>query len=249
VRFTFALVALCAATLSAQPTFDFEGRYWMPRMTPRIRVDAAGFGTDIDAQRDLGMANTNFPEGQFTYHSAGHHRLRFTFTPIDFAGDNFVSRTIVFRGTQYTFGTRVVSELQVQHLQLSWAYQFSAADGRVKIGPMVEADGFLISGRLQAPDIGTPVDQKESLSAGILAAGLALDIRPHRRIDICGEAAGMKAGSYGYFVGSDAGVHVRPWRGLLFSVGYRTFNLHVTNTPDFARLNMRGPFVGAGWRF
>jgi hypothetical protein len=31
--------------------------------------------------------------------------------------------------------------------------------------------------------------------------------------------------------------------------GYRTFNLRVDNSPDFARLQLRGLFVGAGVRF
>jgi hypothetical protein len=61
--------------------------------------------------------------------------------------------------------------------------------------------------------------------------------------------SGMKAGSYGYFVESDAGVKVYPWRHLVVTAGYRTFNLHVESTPDFARMRMRGAFVGAGVRF
>jgi hypothetical protein len=244
------LLAAFFVTLSpTQPTFDFEGRYWMPQMTARLRVEGAGFGTDIDAQRDLGMTNTNFPQGSFTFHSAGHQLLRFTYTPIEFTGDQSVTRSIVYRGTSYSFGTRIVSDLQVQHLQLAWAYQFSARDGLVKIGPMLEADGFLMSSRLQAPALTPAVDQRESLSAGLPAVGLALDLNPHPRVNIYGQVAGMKAGSYGYYVGSDAGVKLRAWKGLFFTAGYRTFNLHVTSAPDFARLDMRGPFVGTGWRF
>jgi hypothetical protein len=78
---------------------------------------------------------------------------------------------------------------------------------------------------------------------------LALDIQPWRWIDIYGQAAGMDLGSYGYFIGSDAGVKVTAWRHLLLTAGYRTFNLHVENSPDFARLHIGGPFVGAGFRF
>jgi hypothetical protein len=244
------LLAALSVTLSpAQRSIDFEGRYWMPQMTARLRVEAAGLGTDIDARHDLGMPDTNFPQGSFTFHSAGHQFLRFTYTPIEFAGDQSVTRTIVYRGTPYTFGTRIVSDLQVRHLQLAWAYQFSARDGLVKIGPMLEADGFLMSSRLQAPALTPAIDQRESLSAGLPSVGLALDLNPHPRVNIYGQVAGMKAGSYGYFVGSDDGVKVRAWKGLFFTAGYRTFNLHVTSSPDFARLDMRGPFVGTGWRF
>lgn len=244
------LLAGLFVTLSiAQRSFDFEGRYWMPQMAARLRVETAGFGTDIDARDDLGMPDTNFPQGSFTFHSAGHQLLRFSYTPIEFTGDQSVTRSIFYRGTAYTFGTRIVSDLQVRHLQLDWAYQFSARDGLVKIGPMLEADGFLMSSRLQAPALTPAVDQREALSVGLPTVGLALDLNPHRRINIYGQVAGMKAGSYGYFVGSDAGVKVRAWKGLFFTAGYRTFNLHVTSSPDFARLDMRGPILGVGWHF
>jgi hypothetical protein len=216
-------------------------------MASRIRVDAAGFGTDIDTRRDLGMPDTNFPEGDFTWQH-GRNRVRFSYTPIDYTGDQTVTRTVVFRGQSYTAGTRVVSEIEMQHLQLSWAYQFiRVGEGKFRIGPMVEANGFLMRGSLQAPELG--FGQAEELKAGTPTVGLAMDIQPHRAVDVYAQVSGMKAGSYGYFVESDAGVKVYPWRHLVVTAGYRTFNLHVESTPDFARMRMRGAFVGAGVRF
>jgi hypothetical protein len=235
------------ALLLGQNSIDFTARYWMPQMASRIRVERTGFGTDIDAQRDLGMSDTNFPEGDVTWQH-GRNRVRFSYTPIDYTGDQTVTRTIVFRGQPYTVGTRVVSEIEAQHLQLSWANQFIRLhEGAFRLGPMVEADGFLLRGRLDAPALG--VAQTEDLKAGLPTVGLAMDIQPRRTIDIYGQVSGMKAGSYGYFVESDAGVKVYPWRHLVVTAGYRTFNLHVESTPDFARMRLRGAFVGAGFRF
>ncbi len=140
-----------------------------------------------------------------------------------------------------------MSDVEIQHLQFSWAYQFiRVADGRFRLGPMVEADGFLMRGSLVAPNLN--LVQKESLSAGLPTVGLAMDINPLRHVDVYAEAAGLKVGDYGYFISSDAGVKVR-LSHLLLTGGYRTFNLHVTNAPDFARFNLRGPFVGAGLTF
>jgi len=233
----------------AQNSIELTGRYWIPQMGSRIRVEANGFGTDIDARRDLGMPDTNFPLGGFTWRH-GRSRLRFDYTPIDYSGDQTVSRTVVFRGQTYTVGTRVISDLQVRHLQLSWAYQFTVHEGAFRIGPMVEADGFLMHGSLAAPNLKTaPFQQAEDLNAGLPTVGVAMDIQPHRRVDIYGQVSGMQAGSYGYFVESDSGVKVRAWKHVLLTAGYRTFNLHVENSPDFARLRLRGPFIGAGLRF
>jgi hypothetical protein len=243
-KFLFFLLPLF---LHAQNSLEFTGHDWFTQMGSRIRVEQNGFGTDIDARKDLGMPDSNFPQGAVEWRR-GRSLLRFEYTPIDYTGDRTVTRTIVFQGQPFTVGTRVVSELEVQHLQLSWAYQFvNVHDGLFRIGPMVEADGFLMSGRLGAPDLG--FQQTENLSAGLPTVGLAMDIRPHRAVDIYAQAAGMQAGAYGSFVGSNSGVKVRVWKYLLVTAGYRTFNLHVENSPDFAHLRLRGPFVGVGFHF
>jgi hypothetical protein len=133
-------------------------------------------------------------------------------------------------------------------LHLAWAFQFIRFHhGLVRLGPMVGVDGFLMHGTLAAPDF--HIAESEELSVGLPVAGLALNIQPRRWLDIYGQAAGMDVSGYGYFIGSDAGVKVLPWRHLLVTAGYRTFNLHVENSPDFARLQIHGPFVGAGFRF
>jgi hypothetical protein len=243
-RWIFALLA--SGALSAQPSVELEGRYWFSNVNSRIRVESQGVGTDIDAKTDLGFTNTSFPE----VHAAlrwGYSRLSFQYTPIEFTGDRTVSRTLVFNGRTYTFGTRVVSDLQVKHLQLGWTYHFQFLDGRLKLGPTVEAQGFLISGALNAPAVN--VASKEDLSVGLPTVGPSLEITPHRRLDLYGRATGMSAGSYGHFIGSEAGVRVRPFRFVQLSAGYRTFNLQVANSPDFAHLHLGGPFIGAGLIF
>ncbi len=237
----------CAGLLRAQPAIEFEGRYWMPQMSSRLLVERNGVGTEVDAKNDLGISDENFPQGQVTWHTWGRSQFRFAYTPIGFSGDQTVSRTIVFGGKPYTVGTRIQSDLDIKHLQLGWSYQFSLDEGLVRIGPLVEADGFLLHGRLIAPNLG--IEQSEDLSVGLPAVGLALEVRVRRGVNVYGQASGLKVGDYGYFIGSDAGVRVGPWKHLLFSAGYRTFNLRVIHSADFARMQLRGPYVGAGFAF
>jgi hypothetical protein len=232
--------------LYAQTSIEIEGRYWFSQINSTLRVERNGLGTDIDARNDLGFTDSNFPQGRVAVHW-GHSRLAFDYTPIDFSGDQTVSRTLIFNGQSYTFGTRVVSSLEVRHLQLGWTYQFRMAKGIVKLGPLVEAHGFLMSGRLRAPDVN--VESEEDLSVGLPTVGAALEISPRRQIDIYGEASGMSAGDYGNFVRSEAGVRLRPTHHVQFTAGYRTWNLNVANSPDFAHLHLRGPFLGGGLRW
>ena len=244
--FRCGTILLIAGVASAQPVIEMEGRYWFSNFVSTIRVDRGGVGTEIDARNDLGFSDSNFPSGRVAIY-LGHSRFSFEYTPIDFSGDQLVSRTVMFNGRTYTVGTRVISGLEVRHLDLAWTYRFRLADGRVKVGPIVEAQGFLMSGRLRAPDFN--IDSRENLSAGIPTVGPAIEISPRRMIDIYGEASGMWAGGYGHFIRSEAGVRIRPVAHVQFTAGYRTFNLQVTNSPDFTHLHLGGPFIGAGLRW
>ena len=232
--------------LAAQTSVELEGQYWFTQLHATIRVEKNGFGTDIDARKDLGMTDANFPVGRASV-SWGHHTLSFEYTPIDFSGDQIVSRTLTFNGNTYTVGTRVISGLEIQDLQLGWSYGFRLAGGRVRLGPLTEVHGFLLSGHLRAPEFN--IDSRENLDVGLPTLGPTLTISPHPKLDIYGEATGMWAGDYGYFVRSEAGVRVRPVRHIQFTAGYRTFNLRITNSSDFANPHLRGAFVGAGFHW
>jgi len=243
-RLLFSLLA--ATTLSAQPSFEIEGRYWFSQIDAKLRVQSQGVGTDIDGKTDLGLTDSGFPEGRGAVRW-GHNKLQFAYTPISFSGERVVTRTLIFNGRTYAFGTRVISNLEVDHLQLGFTRYFSIHEGLVKLGPIVEANGFLLSGTLQAPAVN--VNSKEDLSVGLPALGPSLEISPRRQVDIYGEACGMSAGNYGRFIRTEAGVRVSPTRFLRLSAGYRTFNLRVASSSDFVRFSVRGPFLGAGLRW
>ena len=61
-RLLFSLLA--ATTLSAQPSFEIEGRYWFSQIDSKLRVERQGLGTDIDGKNDLGFTDSGFPEGR-----------------------------------------------------------------------------------------------------------------------------------------------------------------------------------------
>jgi hypothetical protein len=240
------ILGLFAATaLSAQTSFEVEGRYWSSAIDSQIRIERQGFGTEIDGSKDLGFDRSAFPEGRATL-GLGHHRISFGFTPIDLSGDRVVSRALVFNGRTYTTGTRVQSDLEVKHLQVGWSYLFGLFK-RIRFGPVLEAHGFLLSGSLRAPELN--LSSKEEFSVGIPTAGASLKISPHERVDFYGQATGMSAPDYVRFVHSEVGVRIRPIRSLYVVAGHKTFRLHVAKSNDFARLFLQGPFVGAGFHW
>jgi hypothetical protein len=244
MRISLLAIIIAGLPLAAQPGLEVEGRAWFGDPAGTIRVSRSGFGTDVDLKNDLGISGTTLGELRVAL-KLGHNRIDFGYTPIRLEGDSDVSRTIQFAGQTYTVGTRVQSQVKVDHLSLGWRYLFG--NHLIRIGPAVRVNGFLTHSSLASSALSQT--QTEDLSFGIPTAGLALELHPVHRLTIFGEATGMSADNYGHFIESDAGVRVYPARFLYGTAGYQTFNLKGEIGSDLARLRIRGPFVGLGLQF
>jgi hypothetical protein len=233
-----------------RPRVEFEGRYWITDLTAEAKVIESGIGTRIDFKDDLGLRNENFPDVRFTWYTGPKSKLRLAYTQVAYSGKKNIERTIEFDGETYTVGTRVITDLDVYYLRLGWAWQFiNIANGKVKFGTLLEAKGFLVDISLDAPNLIPPVKESEEFVGGLPTVGFALDINPHKIVNIFAEVSGMYAGEYGYFLDGEAGVKIIPIKNLSVLGGYRIFYLKAEDDPDFAKLQISGPFVGATLRF
>lgn len=208
------LVITIGVTFAQDAKVEFEGRYWITDLTAKAKVTEAGItGTDIDFKSDLGLKDKDFPDVRFTWYTGPNSKLRLAYTQISYSGDKNIERTINFGGKTYTAGTRVITDLDVKYLRLGWAWQFiNIAQGKVKFGTLLEAKSFWVDTSLDAPDITPPVKEEEKFTAGLPTIGAALDINPHKIVDIFAEVSGLPAGEYGYFLDGEAGVENNPYK-------------------------------------
>jgi hypothetical protein len=255
-KFLFAMCLLLIASGTALAQNDakveFEGRYWITDLTARAKVTENDVGTDIDFKTDLGLKDKNFPDGRFTWYTGPKSKLRLAYTRISYSGDKNVERTIEFGGEIYNVGTRVITDFDVKYIRLGWVWQFiNVADGKVKFGTLLEAKGFWVDTSLEAPDIALPVKESEKFAIGLPTIGVALDINPHKMVNIFAEISGLPAGKYGYFLDGEAGIKIKiiPIKNLSILGGYRIFDIKAENDSDFAKLRISGPFIGATLRF
>jgi hypothetical protein len=241
-----AIVLLALGTASAQ-VVEIEGRYWFTRFQSQLLAERSGAVTVIDWKRDLGVRNQGYPEGRITF-SMKRSRFRFDFTPIRYSGGLDLGRPVRFNGATFPVGSRIVSDLELNHLSFAWTYFFlNPSEGRLKIGSLLEGNGFLQTASLRAPDFG--ISRSTSLSVGVPAVGMSVEFRAHRLVQLKGDIAGVSVGKYGYFIRSEAGVQITPVSHISFTAGYRTFDLHADYHPDSVRLTIRGPFAGASVHF
>jgi hypothetical protein len=242
--------ALGKAEKDTRPKIEFEGRYWITELAAKGKVTGFGIGTEIDFKDDLGLKDEGFPDVRFTWHTGPKSKLRLAYTQVAYRGDEIIRRTIQFGGKTYTVGTRVKTALDVKYLSLGWAWQFiDIANGTVKFGTLLEAKGFSVDASLDAPNQIPPIKESEEFVGGLPTIGGALDINPHRIVNVFAEVSGIYAGKYGYFLDGEAGVKVIPIKNLSVLGGYRILSFKAEDEPDFAKLRISGPFVGATLRF
>jgi hypothetical protein len=240
----------CLAIAQKDVTLEFEGRYWFTNMQANAKVTQNDIGTNIDLKHDLDMENEGFPEGRLTWYTGPKSRIRLAYTQATYKGDTNLTKAIEFNGQTYDVGTRVESELGIKYLTLGWTWQFINIDkGTVKLGTLVEGNIFWLKGSLNAPDLSPPVEESDRIFFGLPTIGLALDINPHRILNIFAEGSGMYAGSYGYMYDAEAGVKLIPIKILSILAGYRILEFKGQIEHNYVKARIYGPFVGATVRF
>jgi hypothetical protein len=240
----------CIAFAQRDVRLEFEGRYWFTDLEGNVKVTSGDIGTDIDFKKDLDIKDEGYPEVRLTWYTGKKSKIRIAYTQVGYEGDANIQRTIQYNGTTYDVGTHVVTDLDIKYARIGWAWQFINIDNGVfKLGTLIEAKGFWTEASLEAPDLATPIKEKETFWFVLPTIGAALDINPHKMLNIFAEGSGLYAGNYGYMYDVEAGVKLIPIKILSIMGGYRLLEFKAEDKPDFAKVRVHGPFVGVTVRF
>lgn len=242
---SFMAAGFCFAQ---EQRIEVQGRYWISDLDAEAKVVESDIGGKFDFKDDLGIDDENLPEARLIFHTGPNSLLRLAYTQVDYSGEDSVTRTVEFKGQSYTAGTRVESDLDIKYTRLGWLWYFlSLADEKVKLGSIVEVKAVMADISLKAPALS--LSESEDFFGGLPTAGLALDVKPIEKLKLFGEISGIAAGDYGYFFDAEAGIAFAPLEHLSIEAGYRMIDLKAEDDPDFATVQMNGPFVSATLRF
>ena len=240
----------CLAFAQKDVTLEFEGRYWFTTLKGNVKVTLNDIGTGVDLKRDLDIDDEGYPELRLTWYTGPKSKIRLAYTQVGYEGDKNLTKTVEFNGETYNIGTRIETDIDIKYLRLGWAWQFiDIGKGKVKLGTLVEGKVFWVKGSLEAPDLSSPVKESERFVFGLPTIGVALDINPHRMLNIFAEGSGMYAGSYGYMYDAEVGVKLIPIKILSILAGYRILEFKGQIEHDWAKARVYGPFVGVTVRF
>ena len=241
----------CLAFAQKDVTLEFEGRYWFTNLQGEIKVTGSiGRGTDIYLKEDLGIKDEGIPEVRLTWYPGKKSKIWAAYGQVGYNGDGNVQRMIQFGDVIYPLGARVTTDLDIKYLDLAWVWQFISIDnGFFKLGTLLEAKVFWVNGSLEAPNLPSLVKESEKFVFGLPTLGVALDLNPHRMLNIYAQGSGLYAGSYGYVYDAEIGIKLIPIKILSIVGGYRIMQFKVEHNEDFAKVRLYGPFVGVTVRF
>lgn len=228
--------------------FSLRGSYYQPSISTDMRYDPASGtpGTAFSAEDTFGMDDElNKGTLEMMIRLRDRNRLRVDFFKLTRHGDAVLTNGLRFGDDTYLVGDRVVSDLDVRMLNLTYTYSVIRAE-RFEFGVgagihLIQAEGMgavPLRGLSQEFDVAGPfltfavdgtyrVTDRFSLNARAQYFGLGID-----EVD----------GSLGMY---HADVQFRAWKNLAFGLGYTKTTLSVESTdPDFTGrlgLDVTGP--------
>ncbi len=241
------LVSAAAGPLFAQQglppseQYHLQGEYWRwtPKLTSTIRKGEGG--ALLDPIADLGFANEKTYEVRAALQFKPGHKLRGSYTPIDYRGDLSAPRSFQFGGSTYRQAERVVTTLKGGYY--SAAYEFDLVKGpNGYLGGLLGAKFFDVDSVLVAPESGRLERDAERIPIPVVGVTFR---RYVGRISVAGEASGLTIGKRGHMYELTGAATLHLSDRLAIQAGYRFLKLHGEEAPDLIELRLRGWQFGA----
>lgn len=246
-----ALAWLAAAPALWAAGVDFEARLWAPDLGGVARVDGGGGASTIDLGSDLGFADDEAIEGRLIWRPSRRASVRLDWAGLDFSATALLERSVTFAGTTFQLDAQVSSVLEMDYGGLGFAWQpVSTRDGRLRLGPLVEARGMRGEASLRADLLGIlPLSAREEFEVAFGAAGALLDAEPTRKLHFSLRWVASIGADEGNLTDLEAAVRFLPTAALAITVGYRRVEIDATEGDDLLDLELDGPFFGGVLRF
>jgi hypothetical protein len=232
--------------------------FWFP--TADLTVNSGGSGalegipgTDINAKRDLGLEDKNFPQLNLALKAGRRHKLRVQFVPIKYTQEAVLPHDVVFNGQRYRINLPVNSSLDWKMLRLSYEYDFVITSRGY--------GGFIIEDKQTdvRVDVATPLTnppaQFAHARAPIPALGGVARYWIVPRVNVTGEVTGFKIpdsveGRYkAHYVDIDVYGTVNATKNVGVKVGYRSVDMGYAFKQDSGAFKLDGVYVGVVARY
>ncbi len=201
------------------------------------QVQSSGDDLDVEGDLELDEDTAFYARGRFHVIALGN--LYASYTPMEHAGRNTLSRTVTFGDETFTAGSAISSEIEFDMYDVAWtATPLSLAVAELELGLNIK----YLDGSVTVSD-GTQSDSADlSVPVPMLKAVLRFNL-PLVSAEL--EGAGIAyGGNHFYDLSAQARVTVFPF--LYVTGGYRLLDVELEDGDDRADIKIGGPFLGLG---
>lgn len=197
----------------------------------------------VDLHRDLNLQPAWTFYGKLTFKPGRRHRIFAEGSPYAFDGTNALTRTINFRGVDYTVSDRVTSSADMTWINAGYQFDLlSRPQGHFGLqisGAYVDA-----SGRIRSETTGIQASRSQQLGLPLAGAEFRAWLLPGRRLlSVDGQVKGMAFGGYGHFVQAMGGVGVGI-RRLTVRAGYGVLDADIHESRSTSPPGIAPRFAG-----
>ena len=232
---------------------EADASVWSPGATMTVASESLGIlGTNIDLKKDLGITDSHFPALNLQLRPARSHHLRFQYLPIEYTGEQRLSRDIVFNGQRFGVNVPVTTTVDWKTYEFGYEYDFIVKN-RGFGGFILDAKYTDVGVTLNAPVLTKP--EFASARGPIPAIGGIGRYYFVPNISITGE---LKLFTVPESVSKDYNAHytdidiygtVNFTNYIGAKVGYRSLDLGYLIKTDSGAFNLNGLYFGAVLRY
>jgi hypothetical protein len=242
-----AALALAAADAGAQDDprngaeryrLRLQYRHYMPDLTGDTRKgsDDSGF---VDFNDDLGFEQeTTFDARGYIQFSAGK-KLRLSYTPLDYAGDNIAPKTFTYGDTRYEIGTQVQSSVKGGYYAADLEWDL-VKKPQGFLGLVVGAKGIDVD--TVVFDVSDNVREVDTYRIAVPVVGV-VGRWYASKLSLEGEITGLTGGSRGHILDADTTARFHISDKLALQGGYRWLRLEAHDDDQEVNVKL------VGWQF
>jgi hypothetical protein len=225
-----------------QYAFRAEYREFRPELNGEAQKSSGGLeGTLLDLQRDLGLGveNERTFEVRATIQFKRGHKIRGSYTPLDYEGDLPARAEFNYGNTTFQRLDRIVTSLKGGYY--SGSYEWDLFKGpRGYLGALVGVKVFDLDAVVLAPDQG--LRETDTLRAPVPVLGAVGRVYAGR-VSLEGEFSGLSIGSKGSLYEFETSARVHLSDRLAIQGGYRRLSVNAQDGDDEGNIKL------GGWQF
>jgi hypothetical protein len=237
---------------------EFEFRYWFANSRASVNATENINGPEVGVRAGLGLNSKGAAEARYSWRFTGRHKLKIDYAQLstnsstaDFAlnlgGGNFLSADNI------DLSSLGRAEMDIKQLKIGYTWQGIKLGNRIRLGPLVDVRGILFDASFTAPSssgAGDALDRRSGIfGAGMLTLGAEASAALHRRVEVTSALSFIPIAGLGRVFEADTRAKLSLSNHLNLSMGYRYLRVRAGDGPNFAELRLRGPVIGAGFRF